>query len=104
MQTQNACSSCPDGECGNQLDVLDFDSIYVTQNCPTIHGYDGNNVSNLNSINDAGFSYYSFYNGDLWEHNKNSLRNKFYGSTYDSTIKLIFNDAPSTIKNFKTLN
>ena len=49
-------------------------------------------------------TYYSFYNGDLWEHNKNSLRNKFYGTSYDSTIKLIFNDSPSTIKNFKTLN
>ena len=49
-------------------------------------------------------TYYSFYNGDLWEHNKNSLRNKFYGTSYDSTIKLIFNDTPSTIKNFKTLN
>ena len=49
-------------------------------------------------------TYYSFYSGDLWEHNKNSLRNKFYGSTYDSTIKLVFNDSPSTIKNFKTLN
>ena len=49
-------------------------------------------------------TYYTFYNGDLWEHNTNSLRNNFYGIQYNSTIKLIFNDAPSSIKNFKTLN
>ena len=49
-------------------------------------------------------TYYSFYAGDLWEHNKNSLRNKFYNTQYFSTIKLILNDEPSVIKNFKTLN
>jgi hypothetical protein len=49
-------------------------------------------------------TYYSFYAGDLWEHNKNSYRNKFYDTQYFSTIKLIFNDEPSVIKNFKTLN
>ena len=48
--------------------------------------------------------YYTFKNGEIWEHNSNSLRNNFYGTQYGSTIKFIFNEAPSVVKNFKTIN
>lgn len=52
----------------------------------------------LNSI------YYTFYNGDLWEHDSISVnRNNFYGNDYYSEVKLEINDDPSTIKKFKTL-
>ena len=55
-----------------------------------------------------GFSvsgdYYTIYLGELYQHNQNLLRNFFYGTQYDSSIKLIFNDEPSLIKNFNTLN
>ena len=55
-----------------------------------------------------GFSvsgdYYTIYLGELYQHNQNLLRNFFYGVQYDSSIKLIFNDEPSLIKNFNTLN
>jgi len=49
--------------------------------------------------------YYTFKNGLLYSHD-NETRNTFYGanSTADSTVKLILNDAPSSIKGFKTLN
>ena len=62
-----------------------------------------------NSVSVAG-NYYSFSdtNGDgdceLWLHNENLTRNNFYGAQYESSIKFIFNDAPGSIKSFKSLN
>jgi len=48
--------------------------------------------------------YYTFKNGMIWTHD-NQNRNTFYeGSTAKSSVKLIFNDNPSKIKNFKTIS
>ena len=47
--------------------------------------------------------YYTFKNADLWVHD-NEVRNNFYSNPYDSSIKFIFNDAPGSVKQFKTLN
>ena len=49
--------------------------------------------------------YYSFKKGEIWEHGSETTdRNNFYGVQYDSAIRFIFNDAPATVKRFKTLN
>ena len=55
-----------------------------------------NSVS-LNNI------YYTFKNGELWSHTS-TTRNNFYNVQYDSSITTIFNDVPSSIKSFKTIN
>ena len=47
--------------------------------------------------------YYTFKNGELWSHD-NQLRSNFYGVQYPTSVKLIFNDGASRIKNFKTLS
>ena len=49
--------------------------------------------------------YYTFNGGDLWEHNsRNVSRNDFYGQgSADSYVDVIFNDAPSVVKEFKTV-
>jgi len=47
--------------------------------------------------------YYTFKNGEIWSHD-NETRNNFYGVQYDSSVKFIFNDAPGSVKSFKTLN
>ena len=47
--------------------------------------------------------YYSWKDGEMYSHN-NSVRNNFYGTQYDSRLKLIFNETPSTIKSFKTIS
>ena len=47
--------------------------------------------------------YYTMKNGELWVHN-NATRSNFYGTQANSTVTPIFNDAPSSIKNFKTLS
>ena len=48
--------------------------------------------------------YYTFKGGELYSHGTNSIRNRFYSSDYNSTITLILNEAPSVIKNFKTIS
>ena len=49
--------------------------------------------------------YYSFYAGNLWKHNAPLVaRNNFYNlGTQPSYIEAIFNDSPSTVKQFNTV-
>lgn len=50
-------------------------------------------------------NYYTFFSGEIWRHNDvNVTRNNFYGLTEPTQIVFIFNDQPSTVKNFKTFN
>ena len=59
-------------------------------------------------IPETGFSlnnkYYTIFTGELWEHGSSEIKNNFYGTQYDSSIKFVFNDEPSTIKQFKTIS
>ena len=58
-------------------------------------------------IPEAGFSindlYYTFKNGDLYSHD-NTVRNTFYGTAYETSLNVLFNDVPTSVKSFKTLN
>jgi hypothetical protein len=49
-------------------------------------------------------SYYTFNDGNLWEHHVNPIRNTFYGNSFDSSIKFLFNEVPGSVKSFNTLN
>ena len=64
-------------------------------------------VSRLSFYPEASLSlnneFYTFKDGQIWEHS-NSTRSNFYGTQEDTTITPIFNDAPSSIKNYKTLS
>jgi hypothetical protein len=53
------------------------------------------------SMNDK---YFTFNRGDLYQHHSNETRNEFYGYTYDSTVCVLFNDAPSSVKSFGSLS
>ncbi len=47
---------------------------------------------------------YTFKSGELWKHNTNATRNSWYGAaSAPSTVTVVFNDAPSESKMFKTL-
>ena len=59
--------------------------------------------------------YYTFKDGKIYSHGTNTNRNTFYESGYrynsssssnfePSSITLILNEAPSEIKNFKTIS
>jgi hypothetical protein len=47
--------------------------------------------------------YYTFKDGQIYSHD-NPIRNTFYNSYTASSIKLLLNDFPGTIKSFKTIN
>ena len=46
--------------------------------------------------------YYSFNSGQIYSHD-NTTRANFYGTQGSTTVSVIFNDAPSSIKNYKTI-
>ena len=62
-----------------------------------------------NKTPEGGFTlnnrFYLFYQGKLWEHS-NATRNTFFGasSASKSSIKFVYNQEASKIKNFKTLS
>lgn len=47
-------------------------------------------------------NYYTFKNGELYIHN-NAIRNNIYGTQQIASVTAVLNDAPTAIKNFKTL-
>lgn len=50
-------------------------------------------------------TFYSFYNGDLWEHDSPQADyNTFYGVRGESKVCFMFNDEPSVIKMFLALS
>jgi len=54
------------------------------------------------SINNG---YYTFYQGHTWEHHTNSSYNTFYGaSPVDSSVTLVMNDMPGSVKSFGAIN
>jgi len=53
------------------------------------------------SLNDK---YFTFNSGNLYQHHSNEIRNNFYGINYNSTLCMLFNDAPSSVKSFSSLS
>jgi len=65
--------------------------------CTTL-SYDPDFAISLNN------TYYSFKNSVLWKHTESANRANFYAAgSQSSSVTVIFNDAPSSIKNFKTI-
>ena len=64
---------------------------------PSRKSYIPENGISLNNV------YYTFKNGEMYSHD-NQVRNNFYGAQYNSSLKLVFNDAPDVVKGFLTLN
>ena len=48
--------------------------------------------------------YYTWKDAHMYQHHANNTRNYFYGTQYKSTINVLFNDLPETVKSFTTLN
>ena len=75
-------------------------------------GYEGDVEgwsSRFSFIPEGGFSlnnkFYTFKLGQPWQHNSNSApRNNFYGEQYTSRVEVIFNDNPSTVKEFLAIS
>ena len=59
-------------------------------------------------VPDSGISlnnrFFTFKRGAIFEHHINDApRNEFYDTQNDAIVRVIFNDNPSTVKNFKTI-
>ena len=82
----------------------------VTLNNTTLAWNEGTKgwVSFRSYLPEAGVSfnntYYTYSEGELYQQHNNSVRNNFYGTQYDSSVTVILNDAPGSVKNYKTLN
>lgn len=48
--------------------------------------------------------FFTFKNGNLYQHFTNELRNNYYGVQYDSSITTVFNTEPAVPKVFKTVS
>lgn len=46
---------------------------------------------------------YTFKGGNLYRHNTNIFRNRYYGVDYPSRVTSVFNAEPTTVKVFKTI-
>jgi hypothetical protein len=48
-------------------------------------------------------TFYTFYNGNIWQHDSNQTRNNFYGVQYNSSVTSIFNQDVLAVKMYKTI-
>tara|TARA_R100001591_G_scaffold1056_1_gene2606 strand:+ start:1962 stop:8003 length:6042 start_codon:yes stop_codon:yes gene_type:complete len=49
--------------------------------------------------------YITVFNNKVYKHySETASRNNFYGEQYNSEISILFNDSPSSVKSFKTIN
>jgi len=64
---------------------------------PSFYSYEPEWVQGMNQY------LYTFSGGNIFRHNTNEVRNNFYGTQYNSTLKSVFNDQPIENKIFKTL-
>jgi len=48
--------------------------------------------------------YFTFKGGQLFKHHSNSLHNTFYGDFTESSVEVLFNEMPGSVKSFQTLN
>jgi hypothetical protein len=48
-------------------------------------------------------TFYTWKDGNLYKHNSNATRNMFYGTQYTSSVTSVFNEAPTEVKLYKTL-
>lgn len=46
---------------------------------------------------------YTFKGGNLYRHNTGTVRNQYYGVNYPSKVTSVFNQEPTTVKVFKTI-
>ena len=95
MHTKNYILSIQKSSGSPDYHTLSFDES--VQGWTSFFSYKPDYISSLVS------NYYSFYQGKIWQHHTGNYGN-FYGSSSNSTVKVILNSQPSLVKNFKTFN
>lgn len=67
------------------------------QGFPSFYSYFPDYIMGMNQY------LYTFFNGNLYRHNTNPVRNRYYEVNYNSTITGVINDSPLEAKVFKTI-
>ena len=65
-------------------------------------------VSFKSFLKEGGLSlnneYFTFKRGMLYQHHTNPIHNNFYEEQFDSSVEVLLNDLPGSVKSFGTLN
>ena len=69
----------------------------TVQGWPSFYSYFPDFILGMNQY------LYTFKQGNLYRHNTNNIRNRYYEEDYDSTLTGVFNQEPTTVKVFKTI-
>ena len=48
--------------------------------------------------------YFTIKGGQLYQHHINNTHNEFYDTQYDSSVEVLFNDTPGSVKSFQALD
>ena len=80
----------------NSLYTLSYDS--GVKGFPSFYSYSPDWMIGMNNY------FYTFNGGNLYRHNTNPVRNRYYGVNYPSIMQSVFNDIPLENKLFKTIN
>ncbi len=70
----------------------------INKGWPSFKSFHYENALSLNN------DYFTFKGGQLYQHHINDVHNNFYGEQYDSSVEVLFNEAPGSVKSFQTLN
>ena len=102
----------PDPACGQFLNTKPTTSTTISYK-EDVNGWTSRKVYIPESGVYLNNVYYTFKDGRAWEHNANTLYNTFYdrgpsgnrfAPYYESSFTTIFNEQPSSVKGFKTVN
>jgi len=70
----------------------------------SVQGWTSRLSYNPSHIFSLASTFFTTNTGKLYQHYDSSTHNEFYGTTHDSTVTVVLNNDPSTIKVFQTLN
>lgn len=103
LSTQKALNPSPPPPIPDPNDIETYNTLGFTEDANGWGSFYTFKPSQMISLKNK---FYTLNNGKLWEHYNNApnTRCNFYGVQYTSAIRFVFNEAPSNVKIFKTVN
>ena len=80
------------------IDPLTLSYSETTRGWPSFKSFHLENGLSLNN------DYFTFKKGQLYQHHINDIHNNFYGEQYDSSVEVLFNELPGSVKSFQSLD
>ena len=82
----------------NAIDPIALSYSEINKGWPSFKSFNYEEALSLNN------DYFTFKGGQLHQHHINDVHNNFYGEQHDSSVEVLFNEAPGSVKSFQTLN